>query len=132
MYKPNSLPYHERLRRRGSIRRLFESGESGFVYPLRYMWFADVATCDDECERATTAQVMFSVPKRFHRRANKRNLLRRRVKEAYRLQKAILAGSSSRNKAIDIALVYSVKEIKSYKSIENAVGKILENIAKEL
>ncbi len=136
MNKPASLPRHERLRRRGAIRRLFDSGESGFVFPLRYMWFAEPLPSNeqasDKAQSATTAEVMFAVPKRFHKRANKRNLLRRRVKEAYRLQKSILLDSAGRNVAIDIALMYSVKEVKSYKSIENAVAKILANIAKEL
>ena len=36
-----SLPRQERLRSFGAIRRLFESGESGFVYPLRYVWIAE-------------------------------------------------------------------------------------------
>ncbi len=136
MDKSASLPRHERLRRRGAIRRLFDSGESGFVFPLRYMWFAEPLPsseqASDKAQSATTAEVMFAVPKRFHKRANKRNLLRRRVKEAYRLQKSILLDSAGRNVAIDIALMYSVKEVKSYKSIENAVAKILANIAKEL
>ncbi len=132
MQKPASLPRGERLRRRGAIRRLFESGESGFVFPLRYMWFAEDVEPEQDGETGITAEVMFSVPKRFHKRANKRNLLRRRVKESYRLQKSIIVKSAERGKSIDMALIYSVKDIKDYKSIDNAVRKILENIASQL
>ena len=40
----HSLPRTERLRSLGAVRRLFESGESGFVFPFRYVWFAEPDT----------------------------------------------------------------------------------------
>ncbi|MDE6446582.1 MAG: ribonuclease P protein component [Alistipes sp.] len=118
-----SLPRSERLRSLGAVRRLFEEGESGFIYPFRYVWLADPAA-----ENAAVAEVLFSVPKKFHKRANKRNLLRRRTKEAYRLRKAIL-GVGNRPKGLDMALIYSTKEILPYNRIEHAVQRILESIA---
>ena len=119
-----SLPRSERLRSFGAVRRLFEEGESGFVYPFRYVWLADLAA-------AGSAEVLFSVPKKFHKRANKRNLLRRRTKEAYRLRKAIL-GVGNRPKGLDMALIYSTKEILPYNRIEHAVQRILEAIGERL
>ena len=119
-----SLPRSERLRSLGAVRRLFEEGESGFVYPFRYVWLADPAA-------AGSAEVLFSVPKKFHKRANKRNLLRRRTKEAYRLRKAIL-GVGNRPKGLDMALIYSTKEILPYNRIEHAVQRILEAIGERL
>ena len=65
----HSLPRTERLRSLGAVRRLFESGESGFIFPFRYVWFAEPDT-------EQSVEVLFSVPKKFHKRANKRNLLR--------------------------------------------------------
>lgn len=118
----HSLPRAQRLRSIGAIRRLFEQGESGFVYPLRYIWFA-------EPDDTASTEVLFSVPKRFHKRANKRNLCRRRVKEAYRLNKESLGG---RTAALDVALIYSTKEIIPYRIIENAVQKILGQIGERL
>lgn len=121
---PNSLSHAERLRSLGAIKRLFESGKGGFVYPIRYVWLS-------ESDDINSAEVLFNVPKKFHRRANKRNLLRRRVKEAYRLQKSIILEPTSEltPRALDIALIYSTKESHSYKTINNAVRKILEQIA---
>ena len=116
-----SLPRSERLRSLGAVRRLFEEGESGFVFPFRYVWLA-------EPDATGPAEVLFSVPKKFHKRANKRNLLRRRTKEAYRLQKAIL-GLENRPSGLDIALIYSTKEILPYSRIEQAVCRVLETIA---
>lgn len=79
---------------------------------------------------AASVEVLFSVPKRYHKRANKRNLLRRRTKEAYRLNKQdIVTSASNRGVAIDLALIYSVKECVPYKTIENAVRRILQEVA---
>ena len=118
-----SLPRTERLRSLGAVRRLFEQGESGFVFPFRYIWFA-------EADTLPSAEVLFSGPKRYHKRANKRNLLRRRTKEAYRLQKTLLDRSAPRN--LDLALIYSSKEVLPYKTMARAVRKILETLAEGL
>lgn len=123
MIPSRTLPRAERLRTLGAIRRLFESGESGFVYPFRYVWFA-------EADDRMSAEVLFSVPKKFHKRANRRNLLRRRTKEAYRLQKQIVRNGATVN--LDLALIYSSKEVLPYKVIANAVRKILEHVAERL
>lgn len=118
----HTLPKSERLRALGAVRRLFSDGRSGFVYPFRYMTFTEESA-------SPTIEVLFSVPKRYHKRANKRNLLRRRTKEAYRLNKeAITAIATERGKALDMALVYSVKERVPYKTIENAVRRILQEV----
>ena len=119
-----SLPRSQRLSSLGAVRRLFESGESGFVFPFRYVWYAE-----PDAERSV--EVLFSVPKKFHKRANRRNLLRRRTKEAYRLQKQILGGDG-RTVNIDLALIYSSKEALPYKNIRYAVRRILETIAERL
>ncbi|MEG0806933.1 MAG: ribonuclease P protein component [Alistipes sp.] len=119
-----SLSHAERLRSLGAIRRLFESGESGFIYPFRYIWFA-------EPDREPSVEVLFSVPKKFHKRANKRNLLRRRTKEAYRLQKQILRSNNSAVN-LDLALIYSSKEELPYKTIANAIRRVLESVVEHL
>ena len=120
---PHVLPRNERLRSLGAVRRLFDAGQSGFIFPFRYVWFAEPDT-------EQSVEVLFSVPKKFHKRANKRNLVRRRTKEAYRLQKQILHDGKNLN--LDIALVYSSKEILSAKTIAHAVRRILESVAENL
>ncbi len=118
-----SLPRTERLRSLGAVRRIFESGESGFIFPFRYVWYAEPDLCP-------STEVLFSVPKKFHKRANKRNLLRRRTKEAYRLQKQIIGSEHAVN--LDLALIYSSKEILPYKTIRNALRKVLESVVEHL
>lgn len=120
----HSLSRNERLRSLGAVRRLFESGQSGFIFPFRYVWFAEPDT-------QRSVEVLFSVPKKFHKRANKRNLVRRRTKEAYRLQKQVLTdGEAPLN--LDLALIYSSKEVLSAKTISHAVRRILESVAEHL
>lgn len=121
MEKRYALPKAERLRSLGAVRRLFGEGTGGFVYPLRYIVITEQST-------QPSVEVLFSVPKRYHKRANKRNLLRRRMKEAYRLNKDLLA-AEERGVAVDIALIYSSKEVLPYKSINNAISRILREIS---
>ena len=127
-----TLTREERLRSKRTLERLFAQGHSGFAYPFRYVYLtaeetaaANVTTTDTAAD-CRPAKVLFSVPKRFHKRANKRNLLRRRTKEAYRLNKGMLVDGGVR--AADIALIYSVKEVVEYKRIENAVKRIMSQI----
>ena len=119
-----TLPRAERLRSLTAIRRLFSDGQGGFVYPFRYVLFA-------ECEDRFSVEVLFSVPKKNHKRANVRNLLRRRTKEAYRLNKSLLH-DCGKLATVDMALIYSSKEVVDYKTIENAVRKILATVAEDL
>ena len=123
MDKPYALAKSERLSSLTAVRRLFKDGASGFVYPFRYMTIIE--------ESATpSVEVLFSVPKRYHKRANKRNTLRRRMKEAYRLNKSsLIMNTAQRGLGVDIALVYSSKEVLPYKTIENAICKILAEIS---
>ena len=131
----NSLSRAERLRSLSAIRRLFGEGQSGFVYPFRYNFLihTDASSASEESmiHSSEYVKVMFSVPKRFHKRANKRNLLKRRSREAYRLNRTSLVESlSSRGLSVELALVYSAKECHSYKTIEYAVQRILEQVIK--
>lgn len=120
----NTLSRNERLRSFGAIRRLFKDGRGGFIYPLRYIVYAEPS---DEL----SASVLFSTPKKFHKRANRRNLLRRRMREAYRLNRELLA-SEGKTGTVELALIYSTKEIHDYKTIENAVKRVLARVAQDL
>lgn len=126
MDKPHALPKSERLSSLTAVRRLFADGASGFVYPFRYMVYKSEST-------TPTVEVLFSVPKRNHKRANKRNTLKRRMREAYRLNNdALHAAIQEHGKEVDIALVYSSKDLLPYKTIEHAVCKILAEITERM
>ena len=64
-----------------------------------------------------------SVPKKIFKRAVKRNLLKRRIRESWRLQKETLNATG-----VDILFTYSTKEILDFEEVQAAVAKIIEKI----
>lgn len=112
----NTLPKKERLYGKTGISRLLADGKHGSVSGLRYL-----------CLHRTDAEVnriMVSVPKKSFKRAVKRNLLKRRIRESWRKQKHML----SLQGGVDILFMYPSKEIMSYEDIYAAVGKVIESL----
>jgi len=66
--------------------------------------------------------MMVSVPKKSFKRAVKRNLLKRRIRESWRRQKHLLTAEGN----LDILFMYSVKDVLSYDEIYAAMGQIIE------
>ena len=91
----------ERLSKEKLIKELFDKGSSFYLFPFKVFFMVNP---DAEYP---FHQILISVSKRNFKRAVDRNLIKRRIREAYRLNKAQL---SDRNKLM-IAYIYSVKEI---------------------
>lgn len=107
----------ERLCGKSSISALLASGKWGTSAHLRYCWKRDP---EGEVNR-----LLVSVPKRFFKRAVKRNLLKRRLRESYRLQKHSLSVSG-----VSLMLAWTGKEIADFQTIKDEVGGILARIDK--
>lgn len=126
----HTFPRSERLRSRKQIACLFEKGASGVAYPIRYVFLRE----GDGTDRVTDESglsVLVSVSKRNHKRANVRNLLKRRMREAYRLNRGPLRGILEEGR-FSLGLLYVSKEIADYTSIENAVQKIIRNLSERI
>ena len=67
-------------------------------------------------------RIVVSVSKKFFKRAVKRNLLKRRIRESWRRQKHMLNLEGN----FDILLIYSVKEILSYEEIYSSIGQVID------
>jgi ribonuclease P protein component len=91
----------ERLSKEKNIQELFDRGSSFYLFPFKVFVMANPD------QTFPFHQVMISVSKRNFKSAVDRNLLKRRIREAYRLNKELLP---VRNKLL-IAYIYSVKDI---------------------
>lgn len=112
----HTLPKKERLCGKTAISTLLAKGRHGKVPGLRYCFNPDSGAGDN--------RIMVSVPKKMFKRAVKRNLLKRRIRESWRRQKHNLDGLNG----YDILFTYSLKEILSYEEIYEAVGKVVEKV----
>jgi len=115
----DTLPRSERLRGKAAVSALMSRGRWGVTRDLKYCCLKN-----DSPEGAN--RVMVSVPKRLFKRAVKRNLLKRRLREAYRTRKSLLPPS-----ATDILLLYNTKEELDFATIREEVEAILKKIADE-
>jgi ribonuclease P protein component len=120
----NTFHKHERLCSKKQIDELFDSGASRNAYPIKLIHLAYKS-------EKPNVKAMFVVPKKKFKRASDRNTLKRRMREAYRLQKAGLyqvAGTTGLNLAF---LYYGSKE-EDYQTIYKALSKLLDNLTGEI
>ena len=113
---PNTLPKKERLCGKTGIEKLLARGRHGNMSELRYIFLSGT--------EMPYNRILVSVPKKLFKRAVKRNLLKRRIRECWRKQKHSLNAQAG----IDILFIYSTKEILTYQDIYVRVGQIIEKI----
>jgi len=78
-----NFPKWERLKKQKLIQQLFTQKQSFGAYPVRLFWLELPATEDAQL----LCQAAFSVPKKKFKRANKRNRIKRQMREIYRLHR---------------------------------------------
>ncbi len=105
------------MHRKKLIDKLFIKGKSFMAFPLRVQYLL-VERVDD-----VSVQILVSVPKKRFKRAVDRNLLKRRIKEAYRLNKQTLLLEIAEDKTLLIVCIYSTNEILPYEVIAKAMTK---------
>lgn len=110
----------ERLSVGTDLSRLFASGRYGFTDGFRY--------CYRIGNELPFNRIVVSVPKKCFRRAVKRNLLKRRIREAYRLNKNLLPVNAEKG-GTDILFIYSSKDILDFNAVVLSVRNILEGLA---
>lgn len=126
-----TLPRSERLHYKKDIDELFASGKGFVAYPLRVV-FRPLPQTDGLCDAEEPwVEMLVSVSKRYFKRANKRNRVKRLVREAYRLNKHQLQSSARQASCkIHLAFMFVGKELPDYSSVEVAVLKAFKRIDK--
>jgi ribonuclease P protein component len=116
-----SLPKSERLHAEKSIKELFEKGSSFFLYPFKIVFWVGEGLED------TANQVLFSVSKKKIKKATGRNYIKRRLKEAYRLNKALLPPTG-----LLLGFVFVGEAKMSFGELEPKMKLVLQKLPNEL
>jgi ribonuclease P protein component len=118
----------ERLCNKKLIDGLFHNGSSFLCYPYRVSWLLA------DTEQQFPVQIVFSVAKKRYKRAVDRNLVKRRMREAYRLNKQLLIYNvlNGAGKKLVLSVSYIGKEISPYNFFEKKMLKLLTQLAGEV
>ena len=118
----------ERLCNKRLIDELFHNGSSFLCYPFKASWLIVDGT------QQVPVQVLFSVAKKRYKRAVDRNLLKRRMREAYRLhkQESLYRALDEAGKSIILSISYIGKEINEYPLIEKKMLKLFSQLCEGL
>jgi ribonuclease P protein component len=114
-----SLGKKERLSKESWIKELFEKGSSFYFHPFKVLYLPHPDP------GSTINQVLFSVSKRQFRRAVDRNTIKRRLREAYRLNKS---GLPHTEKWL-IAYIYTAKTILPSETFQQKVLGTIQKIS---
>ena len=107
----------ERITHKGDIEKLFISGKKLNLFPFDIRYYSG--------NMGSINKVLISVSKKNIKSAVKRNLLKRRIRESYRLNKKQLS-----NSGYSIAIIYVDNKILKFKQIDDFIKKVLKNISK--
>ena len=133
-----SLPQSERINSKKQIDRLFRGGGSKAMTaaPLRMVYMADTCQADSPSANAhqPMAQMMVSVPKRYFKRAVKRNYVKRQVREAYRLNKHILAShlAQTGDKTVSLCFIWTSDRLLPTAEVMKRMANLLTRLVEKL
>ena len=117
----------ERLCNKKLIDELYHNGSSFLCYPFKVSWLLTQSS-------PQPAQIIFSVAKKRYRRAADRNLIKRRMREAYRLHKQqfLYEQLTTRSQSILLSVSYIGTDIAGYGFIEKKMLKMFIQLCEKL
>lgn len=111
----------EKLKSRKAINTLFSGGNRISHFPFHCLWLA----IPDE----PNIRVAFSVSSRNFKKAVHRNQIKRLMREAYRLNKAMLILNEEKLKGLHIMIIYVGTEISAFSYVEKQIKGLLKKIS---
>lgn len=113
----------ERLCSRKTIALLFESGNVFHFSYYKVIWLKSPV------QIPSPAQVLFSIPKMGFRHAVVRNLIKRRMREAYRKKKFLLYEFlRGRNICVAMIIIFRGNSVPDYQSVEKSIDEIFKKL----
>ena len=123
-----TLGKEERLKSNLSIQELLKQGKTISSYPLKMYW-----NFSPDMHQKYPARAAISVPKRKFRKAVDRNLMKRRIREAYRLNKHILYDTLyQRQQKIQLIILLLSDEFIPYAQLEKGIRELLLKLVNKL
>jgi ribonuclease P protein component len=120
----NNLKKRERITRRKAIETILSSGQTEFLFPFRVHW-----NWSGFCE--SHVKVAFSVPKKNFKKAVDRNLLKRRMREAFRTNKHPLCEAGEKfDITTSVFIIYTGHEIQSFFLIERKIKDVVQKLTR--
>ena len=124
MEKNNKFTKSERLSRKAVIDRLYAEGRSVAAFPLRAVYLP----LEPE-EGEPTVSILIAVSKKRFRHAVDRNLVKRRLREAYRLNKHPFAEAlQQKGCRMAVAILYLDKQHHSFVHLQARLKKLMQTI----
>ena len=122
-----SFTKEERLCSIKLIDELYHNGSSFLLYPYRVVWLTTESLPADK-----PVQVLISVPKKKFKHAVDRNLIKRRIREIYRLQKSehLYPFINEQSAGMLIAINYIGNEIGEYAFMEKKFTAAITKLKK--
>lgn len=129
MTRRPTLCSSERVKSKKLAEELFKKGSSFFLYPF----IVRRLVLSEELIQQNTplAQFLIAVPKKKLRKAVDRNFVKRRVREAYRLNKYLLLDQLNES-PIAFSLVYVAGKKLDYHFLEEKIKLILNQLPHEI
>ena len=109
----------ERLCSKKAIDDLFVNGKGKTQFPFKLLYKVS------EFESPFPIRALFVVPKKKHKRANKRNTIKRRMREVYRLNKQPLYDTLKTHK-IDVMFICLTSDELTYEEIEKPMLSLMK------
>jgi ribonuclease P protein component len=120
---------HDRLKSSLAIEVLYRENRFIVSYPLKcYYSFSEIK------ENESLQRVAFTVPKKTFKHAVDRNSIKRRMREAYRLnfRKFSETVNNKKDKHLKLFFIYIGKDMLDYKTIEKNIRVVFEKLSKNV